>query len=322
MNVQTAIQTILAQHPDASNAQVAQAVQHMLPGVATTAASVASIKSRMKSTADVIPLALAGLMVTSPIVAEPIVEETDDEVDARIAKRYAAFGRMAERVATGKCKSLIVSGAPGLGKSFTILAALDEAGTEYDVIKGSISAVGLYIALWNAREAGQVLVLDDADAVFDDGDAINLLKAVLETGKKRRVSWKKQASWLNEMGIEDTFDFEGGVVFLSNIPFAKRIASGSPIGKHLAALIDRSYYLSLGVQTEREIVARIRQVAPVLLADEGLTDDQTAEVLDFIADNAARFHGLSLRLVSQIAELMQADPMNWREDVALVKFKA
>jgi hypothetical protein len=228
---------------------------------------------------------------------------------------------VADRVATGKCKSLIVSGAPGLGKSFTILAALDAHETEYEVIKGSISAVGLYIALWNAREAGQVLVLDDCDAVFDEGVAVNLLKAVLESGKKRRVSWRKQASWLDELGIDDSFDFEGGVVFLSNIPFAKRIASGSPIGKHLAALIDRSYYLSLGVDSDREIIARIRQIAPVILADLDLDAEQTTEVLDFIADHRDRFYGLSLRLVTQVAELMQADPDNWQEDVALVKFK-
>lgn len=321
MTVSTAIQTVLAQHPQASNEQVAQAVRQMVPGASTSAASVASIKSRMRATSNVVPLALHGLMVTTPTIAQPAPEETDEEVDARIAKRYAAFERMAERVATGKCKSLIVSGAPGLGKSFTILAALDAHETDYETIKGSISAVGLYIALWNAREAGQVLVLDDCDAVFDDGDAINLLKAVLETGKRRRVSWRKQASWLNELGIEDSFDFEGGVVFLSNIPFAKRIAGGSPIGKHLAALIDRSYYLSLGVDSGREIVARIRQVAPALLEGMGLDPDQTEAVLGFIADHRDRFYGLSLRLVAQVAELMVADPANWQDDVALVKFR-
>lgn len=322
MTVSTAIRTVLAQHPQASNEQVALAVRQMVPGASTSAASVASIKSRMKATSNVVPLALHGLMVTTPTDAEPAVEETDEEVDARIATRYATFERMAARVAMGTCRSLIVSGAPGLGKSFTILQALAEADTEHEVIRGSISAVGLYIALWNNREAGRVLVLDDCDAVFQDDVALNLLKAVLETGKRRRVSWKKQAAWLAELGIEDQFDFQGGVVFLSNIPFAKRIATGSPIGKHLEALIDRSLYLSLGVQSEREIVARIRQVAPALLADAGLTDDETAEVLDFIAENAGRFHTLSLRLVSQVAELMQADPSNWRDDVRSFKMRA
>lgn len=325
MTISTAIRTVLAQHPAASNEQVAQAVRQMVPGASTSAASVASIKSRMRATSNVVPLALHGLMATPSAAAQIAVaatEETDEEVDARIATRYATFERMADRVAKGTCRSLIVSGAPGLGKSFTILQALAEADTDHEVIRGSISAVGLYIALWNDREPGQVLVLDDCDAVFQDDTVLNLLKAVLETGKRRRVSWMKQAAWLAELGIEDSFDFEGGVVFLSNIPFAKRIASGSPIGKHLEALIDRSLYLSLGVQTEREIVARIRQVAPALLADAGLSDDETSEVLDFIAENAGRFHTLSLRLVSQVAELMQADPLNWRDDVRSFKMKA
>ncbi len=321
MTVSTAIRTVLAQHPQASNEQVAQAVRQMVPGATTSAASVASIKSRMKATSNVVPLHLGGLMVTTPTTVEPVAEETDEKVDARIATRYATFQRMAERVAKGTCRSLIVSGAPGLGKSFTVLQALAEADTDHEVIRGSISAVGLYIALWNNREPGQVLVLDDCDAVFQDDTALNLLKAVLETGKRRRVSWKKQAAWLAELGIEDQFDFQGGVVFLSNIPFAKRIASGSPIGKHLEALIDRSLYLSLGVQSEREIVARIRQVAPALLADAGLSADETSEVLGFIAEHASQFHTLSLRLVSQVAELMQADPLNWRDDVRSFKMK-
>lgn len=111
------------------------------------------------------------------------------------------------------------------------------------------------------------------------------------------------------------------MVFLSNVPFARRIASGGAISKHLAALVDRSFYLSLGVQSEREVVARIRQVAPTLLADAGLDANGAAEVLDFIADNAGRFHALSLRLVAQVAELRQADPSNWREDAELVKMR-
>lgn len=53
----------------------------------------------------------------------------------------------------------------------------------------------------------------------------------------------------------------------------------------------------------------------------GLDGDQTDAVLDFIEENAGRFYGLSLRLVTQVAELMVADPANWQDDVALVKFR-
>jgi predicted ATP-dependent serine protease len=142
MTVSAAIQKVLAEHPQASNAQVALAVQGLVPGATTTAASVASIKSRMRATSNVVPLAVAGMMATTP--AAPVApDETDEEIDARIARRYAAFERMAKRVAAGTCRSLIVSGAPGLGKSHTIMEALAEADTDHEVIRGSISAVGL-----------------------------------------------------------------------------------------------------------------------------------------------------------------------------------
>lgn len=330
MTIQSAIAAVLEKHPEASNAQVALAVQQMVPGATTTAASVASVKSRMRASSNVTPLSVDGIALPGPLSPVNLLEEsdlpeeTDEERDARIRSRYAAFERMARRVVEGKTKSLIVSGAPGLGKSYTIMRAIEEAGVEHEAVSGSISAVGLYVALWNTREEGQLLVLDDADGVFDDPEALNLLKAVLDTNGRRRVSWRKAASWLGEQGIEPAFDYRGAVVFLSNVDFQRRIARGNAIGKHLEALVDRSFYLSLSVYSRKDVLCRIRQVASGedgILASRGLGDQEAADVLGFVAEHLDRFHSVSIRLVIQVAELRVSDPEHWAELARLGKVK-
>lgn len=259
-----------------------------------------------------------GVAVTNdqPTV-EVFREETDEEMALRIASRFSALERMALRISNGTCRSFIVSGAPGLGKSFTLMRALEDV--DHKVVRGSISGVGLYIALWQTREPGQVLLLDDADEIFENSESLNLLKAVLETSGRRHVGWHKQSSWLADMGIDDSFDYEGSVVFISNIPFMERIQAGGMNTKHLEALMDRSLYLSLGVHTQREILTRIRQVAPTVL--KALDPLAQVEVLDFIEANANRFYSLSIRLVHQIAELREADPVNWQDDVRAFKMR-
>jgi hypothetical protein len=136
-------------------------------------------------------------------------------------------------------------------------------------VSGSISAVGLYQALWYTRNGG-ILVLDDVDDVFRDETALNLLKGALDSSPVRTISWRKEARWLDENGIPDRFEFKGHVVFLTNIDFETIIQSGKRDAEHFKALIDRSMYLCLTLRTRRDFMIRIRQVS------EG--DDGPAEI--------------------------------------------
>lgn len=339
--VQSAVATILGQHPNASNDEVAAMVRQMVPGAQTTGASVSSIKSRMKKIgfepafldAEGQPIVqmptFNGPLPAFDRYGEADPDETEEAAAARITRRYMALERMATRIVSGYIPSLIVSGPPGLGKSFTVMQALEdeEASNEefqYDVIRGAITAVGLYIALWNLRDGG-VLVLDDCDDVFRDETALNLLKAVLDSNAKRRVSWRKRASWLDELGIEDSFDFGGSVVFLTNVDFEAAVAKGSREGKHFEALMDRSMYLCLTLRARRDFIIRIRQVSDgdegMLAKDLGLDASQRAEVLDYLEENQTRFYNLSLRLVRQIAQCYLADPDDWKGDVEATKMR-
>lgn len=349
--IQQALLNFLAQSPGGSNDEAAAYIRKVVPGANTTAASVSSMKSRMKSSSalsggdDFLPKHTVDLDAPSAIP-----DETLEEAKARIGVRYRALERMAKRIAAGGYPSLIISGPPGLGKSYTITAALEEQfpdGPEkdggvdddededgsasyvkgelhYDVVSGTITAVGLYQALWYTRNGG-VLVLDDCDAVFRDEDSLNILKAVLDSKPKRTVSWRKEAKWLQDYGIDDRFQFAGHVVFLTNIDFETIIQSGNKMAEHFKALIDRSMYLCLTLRTRRDFMIRIRQVAEgeegMLVKNFGLTLEQSEEVLDFVTDNQTRFYNLSLRLVGQIANCMKQDPEGWKEDVEATKMK-
>lgn len=364
-DIQNALQAAIAAGLT-DNLEIAQYIRKAVPGAATTPSSVSSMKSRMKAA-----VALGGILPNgSSEMAQAMAfdslpdgndsTETIEEAQKRIDIRYKAMERMCRRLVKGGMPSLICSGPPGLGKSYTALAALDEeeaagnlvnvltyapqnkddiddnynddmeatvdAGMKmFDVISGSITAVGLYQALWNCREGG-IILLDDIDEVFRDEVCLNLLKAALDSGKKRMLSWRKEANWLNEYGIDKTFEFKGHVIFLTNIDFEMEIAKNGKLAEHFKALIDRSYYLCLTLRTKRDFMIRIRQVAGgeegMLCQTHGLTVEESEEVLDFITDNQHRFYNLSLRLADQIARMRTIDAEGWRDDVEATKMKS
>lgn len=365
--VSDAVLAVLQRDPSLDNMAIAMAVRQMVSGANTTPASVASIKSRLRQDGKLArpdgarPAGSSGngevdwdAFKKPDQLPDHDPNETLEDASKRIAVRYDALTRMSKRIVARKVPSLIVSGPPGLGKSFTIKAALEEAfpdGPEkadvydenapeegdqddvggvstgelnYDVVSGSISAVGLYQALWYTRNGG-ILVLDDCDDVFRDETALNILKAALDSSPVRTISWRKEAKWLEDYGISDRFAFKGHVVFLTNIDFETVIQSGKRDAEHFKALIDRSLYLCLTLRSRRDFMIRIRQVSEgddgMLATQFGCTAEETEEVLDFIAEHQTRFYNLSLRLVGQVAVCRTADPERWREDVEATKMR-
>jgi hypothetical protein len=364
-DIQNAMQAFIQSHPDKAgdNAAIAAFIRQAVPGAKTTPASVSSMKSRLKAAialGDALPSGSSALAQSLAFESLPSGEdstETIEEAQKRISLRYKAMERMCRRLVAGGMPSLIVSGPPGLGKSYTALAAIEEKEAEgtlsnvltaglldadeaneetednliekdiklFDIISGSITAVGLYQALWNTRNGG-IILLDDIDEVFRDEVCLNLLKAALDSGKKRMLSWRKEASWLAEYGIDKTFEFKGHVMFLTNIDFEAEIGKNGKLAEHFKALIDRSYYLCLTLRTKRDFMIRIRQVAGgaegMLCATHGLSVEESDEVLDFITDNQDRFYNLSLRLADQIARMRAIDAEGWMEDVEATKMRS
>jgi hypothetical protein len=243
--------------------------------------------------------------------------ETDAEVDARISERFEVLEDITNSVIAGESRSLIVSGPAGLGKSFTVEKVMREWDPEearHTFIRGYVKATGLYKLLYQYRHAGNVVVFDDADSVFLDDVALNLLKAVADTTERRRVSWLSEAVLVDTESadvIPRSFDFNGSIVFITNIDFDAAIDRGSKLAPHLQAMLSRSHYVDLTMKTKQDYLVRIRQVVK-----QGLLSDmnwhQAAEVIRFIEDNSDKLRELSLRMVIKIARIRKANGDKWQ----------
>lgn len=328
---------LVKEQPRLSNDEIADMVRKKFAGANTTAASVSSIKSRARKdgTLERVQLeAIAEELEEEDLLPDDTEdEETDEEILARIQERFEAADRMAISIMKGVLPAMVESGPAGLGKSFGIELALEkrkkeaeEAGFEfkYDYISGAISPVGLYISAWNHREKGNVIVMDDCDSVFADEDSLNILKAMLDSSDRRMLSWRKKSRWLEDLGIDDNFEFKGSVIFLTNLDFERKIQSGKAYGVHFKAIMDRCLYLHLTIRTIRDFMIRIKHVVYTerMLEKYGFTEQQTDELMAYVWENRKRFYHLSLRLIHQIALLQIADPEHWKSDVAMTKMRA
>ena len=183
------------------------------------------------------------------------------------------------KIVAGAHRFGIVSGAGGLGKSFSVKNVMKQYGLQNGVdfiqMSAGVSAPSLYRKAFQYHD--KVIVLDDADGIFKDDESMNLLKAMTDTEPKS-ISWAKQApdlySVLDGIPIEQlpmetmeryfdesggkvpaSFLFSGKVIILTNKDVRKLDKEG--------AVLTRSAGggpLNL-VMSESAIWARIRSVA-------------------------------------------------------------
>lgn len=255
------------------------------------------------------------------VPAKPVKEISDSEREVKISKRFRVLKTLAQACVNGQARALIVSGPAGLSKSYTIeqiLQKFDPKENMWTIVKGYVRATGLYELLWHHRMPGQVLVFDDADSIFTGSDAevsINMLKAVLDTCERRRVSYHAQTELFDGSDkIPNTFDFEGTCIFITNYDFDEQIAMDKKLSPHLAALQSRSHYIDLAMKDERDFLVRIRQVCreDKMLKQMGLSAKEEKEVLDFLEQNYLNCRELSLRTALKLGSLRKHDK-NWRE---------
>jgi hypothetical protein len=153
-----------------------------------------------------------------------------------------------------------------------------------------------------------VLVFDDADSVFFDDVALNLLKGVCDTTDIRHVSWLAETNMETDDGekLPRHFIFEGTIVFITNLDFDDMIDRGHKLAPHMSALVSRSHYIDLSMKTKRDYLVRIRQVvADGMLRDQGLSAVQEAEVMAYIEEKQNVLRELSLRMAVKIGNLVK-----------------
>ena len=207
---------------------------------------------------------------------------------------------------------LVLFGTAGIGKTYTIEGILESAASDekvkYTAVRGFVKATGLYKLLWENREENNVILLDDADSAFADEISLNLLKAALDTSKKRILSWRSEKSFETESGelIPNEFEYKGSVIFITNLNFESMISANSKMAPHFAALISRSYYIDLNLGSTREYLIRIKDVLDNtdMAYTLGLSKKQTIDLMKVFEVHYKKFRELSLRMVQKVAKIM------------------
>jgi hypothetical protein len=239
--------------------------------------------------------------------------ESDDQIIERMRERFSILDDMTQASIDGVVRGMVVTGPPGVGKSFGVEAVLEKnslfdklAGNKmrFEVIKGASSAIGLYKVLFENADRNSVLVLDDCDTVLYDETSLNLLKAALDSSKKRTLNWNTDSALLRREGIPDSFEFKGSVIFITNLKFDK---VRGKIKDHLDAIMSRCHYLDLTMDTMREKVLRCKQiVADGMLNEYQFSAAEQNELMAFLLDNKEIMREISLRMVTKLADLKKA----------------
>ena len=248
-------------------------------------------------------------------------EESDEEVIERMRRRFDILTDMTKATKRGDVRAMIVSGPPGVGKSFGVETVLEKYNTlttlgnmppKFEVCKGAMSPIGLYCKLYNFSSRDNVLVFDDCDSILLDDLSLNILKAALDSKKVRRICWNTDSHMLRREAVPDAFEFAGSVIFITNIKFDN--VKSKKLRDHLEALESRCHYIDLTIDTLREKLLRIQQIVKDGMLNSYALDDTTKQqVVQYIWDHKRRLREVSLRTVLKIADLAKAFPTQWQE---------
>ena len=245
-------------------------------------------------------------------------KETPKERIVKISERFSVMYKLAVTAIAGAVRGLVVSGAPGTGKSHTIKALLrqakDRGEINYIAVSGTITGINLYKLLYKFKGKNDVILLDDTDSVYDDEDSMNLLKAALDSNEERVISWLSESNVLKAEGIDTQFVYEGSMIFITNKDLqTAAITDRGRNAVHYRAMMDRAVYLDLKLHSREDVLAWVGHMVRKhhILVQKGLTRGQEEEVVVWVEKHYAQIPALSIRLMNKIAGYVVTFPTEW-----------
>lgn len=231
------------------------------------------------------------------------------QADRNADDMFRGMVGMAEMVAKKISPSLVITGQPGLGKTYEVIKGLQRLGMREDWdfvhVKGRASAAGMFITLY--ENSDKLIIFDDCDSVFRDVDAVNVLKGALDSYDRRVISWISAKPLKDGDGDElpRSFTFTGQVIFISNMDISRI----DPAIRSRAFVTDIALNNTQMIQRMR---ALLRDVEPK--ANMG----HKQEALDALVAVYDKYAGVELNLRSLIKaiRIRQAGFGNWRDMIA------
>lgn len=246
-------------------------------------------------------------------VSDRAIEETPAVNEFNINDRFMFTEQLVKMVAKHQTPSCIITGEGGLGKSYTVLRALRDAGLKdiseidpgtvipsrdvFRIIKGFSTAKGLYRVLFENQNS--IVVFDDCDSILKDPDALNILKGALDSFDKRLITWNTS---LDGDQLPRSFQFKGGVVFISNIQ-ASKISQ---------ALRTRSMNVDLSMTASQ----KLERMETIMQSDEFMPDVPLSfkeDAIRTIKENQDRVKDLSLRTLITVSKIRASGNTNWQD---------
>ena len=239
------------------------------------------------------------MVLESAVAARPLQPL---ESEFTINQRFGFLEKFTNMVLDGETVSAIVTGEGGLGKSHTIMGALEkrgwQEGTHYVVVKGYATPKALYGTLWEHRD--KTIIFDDCDSVLKDAVSLNLLKGALDSYDKRTISWL-QKGFIDD-NLPNSFEFQGNIIFISNM-------SSDKLDQ---AVKSRSMTIDLSM-TLNDKIERMNYILPSVMPSYPMDMKQTA--LDFMAQHADIAKEFNMRTLQKIIKITHAygDNPEWKD---------
>jgi hypothetical protein len=228
--------------------------------------------------------------------------------------------------------SLIICGAPGIGKTYGITKRIKDSGLksiepipipdddedieDQDIvlnaetdgdwvhIKGASTAFGLYMSLFKYKN--KLIVYDDCDSIFDDKNAVNLLKGALDSSDKRIISWVSKTTTSKKAEVPQRFEFTGRIIFISNLN-AKDLDS---------AIRNRSFVVDIQLKLS-DVLKRIQSILKYIGNDleVPLSDEAKKRAFSFLEEASKNENNkmeISIRTLINFAKIAQSGVPQWR----------
>lgn len=247
--------------------------------------------------------------------AQQQFEEERDDPDM-VFKKMQKYVKM---VIKGINPSVILCGAPGVGKTFNVKKQLKDAGYNEGhnlcTIKGKCTPRILYLTLHEYKDKGNIVLIDDADGLVGPGapeDSINILKAALDSTSDeegRLVSYGVSGPLKDDEGnpMAKKFYFNGGIIVITNYQ----------AGSLDTALRGRSFVQDIKFTTD-ELLDIIKKLMPAI-DPEHLSPKSKIKAFDYLVElsNADAEMEVSIRtfgICAKIFETANGDPDFTDED--------